>query len=246
MSGPATITWLRPDRIEFPDPATALNEPNGLLAAGGDLLPRRLIAAYSRGIFPWYETGQPILWWSPNPRCVIYPSQLRVNRSLRRAARPARFLVSVDQAFDDVVSGCARSDDPQAGTWITPEMATAYGRLKKLGHAHSVEVWRDQVLVGGIYGVALGTMFFGESMFSRVSDASKVALAHLAARLQARGWPMIDCQLPNPHLERLGATLIPRRRFLGDLAPLVGQTAQLTDWAEAPGPPALPIPGREP
>lgn len=246
MSGPATITWLRPDRIEFPDPSTALSEPNGLLAAGGDLDPRRLLAAYGNGIFPWYEDGQPILWWSPDPRCVLYPGRLRVNRSLRRAARPERFEVSVDQAFDDVVAGCTRADDPRAGTWITREMAAAYSQLNRLGYAHSVEVWRDSRLVGGIYGVSLGTMFFGESMFSRVADASKVALAHLAARLQARGWPMIDCQLPNPHLDRLGATLIPRAEFLADLLPLVNRAAEPTDWSEMPGAPALPIPGEAP
>ncbi len=243
MNSPATITWLHPERIEFPDPSTALTEPNGLLAAGGDLRSGRLLAAYAQGIFPWYEAGQPILWWSPNPRCVLYPARLRVNRSLRRAARADRFLVSVDQAFEDVVAGCTRAEDPEAGTWITPEMAAAYGRLKRLGHAHSVEVWRDEVLVGGIYGVALGEMFFGESMFSRVADASKVGLAHLAARLQARGWPMIDCQLPNPHLARLGATLIPRTEFLTDLAPLVGRAAEHADWPETPGAPALPRPG---
>ena len=246
MSKPGSIVWLRPDRIDFPAPSTALTEPNGLLAAGGDLTPERLLAGYSRGIFPWYEDGQPILWWSPDPRCVIRPQHLRINRSKRRAARPGRYLVSVDQAFGDVVAGCSRRENPETGTWITRDMAAAYERLHGLGHAHSVEVWSEGALAGGLYGVAVGRMFFGESMFSRVPDASKIALAHLAARLQERGWPLIDCQLPNPHLDRLGATLIPRRQFLDALEARVAEDPGDPCWNEKPGAPALPMAGARP
>ncbi len=242
MSRPGTIVWLSPDHLEFPDPSGALTEPNGLLAAGGDLSPERLLAGYSRGIFPWYEDGQPILWWSPDPRCVLRPQDLRINRSMRRAARPGRFLVSMDQCFGDVVAGCSRREDPDTGTWITPEMARAYQRLHDLGHAHSVEVWSDGVLAGGLYGVAVGRMFFGESMFSRVPDASKIALAHLAARLQSGGWSLIDCQLPNPHLDRLGASLVPRSQFLEAVAERVAQAPGNIRWAEQPGDPVLPGP----
>jgi leucyl/phenylalanyl-tRNA--protein transferase len=243
VSRPGSIVWLNPERTDFPDPSTALTEPNGLLAAGGDLSPDRLLTAYSRGIFPWYEEGQPILWWSPDPRCVLRTRDLRINRSIRRAARPGRFLVSVDQAFGDVVAGCSRRDDPVTGTWITRDMARAYQRLHELGHAHSIEVWSGGALAGGLYGVALGRMFFGESMFSRVPDASKIALAHLTARLQARGWTLIDCQLPNPHLDRLGTTLMPRSRFLEAVAVRVAQAPGEAPWDEKPGEPALPLTG---
>ncbi len=202
-----------PPSAPFPDPARAEQEPNGLLAFGGDLSPVRLLNAYRAGIFPWYGPGQPILWWSPDPRTVLYPERLRVTRSLHKSLRNGGFLASVDRAFEAVVEACAAPREGTQGTWITPEMATAYARLAAAGHAHSVEVWRDNELVGGLYGVALGRVFFGESMFSRVRDASKIALAHLVDRLLQAGFRLIDCQVASAHLTSLGAELIPRREF---------------------------------
>jgi leucyl/phenylalanyl-tRNA--protein transferase len=207
--------------VSFPPPEAALREPDGLLAAGGDLSPERLLAAYRRGIFPWYEAGQPILWWSPDPRTVIVPHELHVPRRFRRELARGAFAASFDNDFGAVIRGCARLDEAAAGTWITAEMIAAYERLHTLGHAHSVETWRDGVLVGGLYGVTLGRAFFAESMFSRVSNASRAALTHLAATLQAHGFRLIDCQLPSPHLARLGARNLPRRAFLALLAECV-------------------------
>jgi leucyl/phenylalanyl-tRNA--protein transferase len=198
----------------FPPVGNALAEPNGLLALGGDLSPARLLAAYRRGIFPWYSVGQPILWWSPDPRAVLYPEAIRVPRSLGKLLRQNRFQVRVDTAFDAVVRACAAPRAHQDGTWITDEMAEAYGRLHRLGAAHSIEAWQGGELVGGLYGVAMGEVFFGESMFSRVRDASKVALVALC-RL---GFRLIDAQVPSEHLFRMGAVEIPRSRFLSQLA----------------------------
>ena len=206
----------------FPDPALALDEPNGLLAAGGDLGPRRLLCAYRRGIFPWFGEGQPILWWSPDPRAVLWPEGLRINRTLRRTQRRGTFAVTANTAFDRVVRGCAAPRRGQEGTWITRGMAAAYGRLHRAGHAHSIECWRGAELAGGLYGIAIGRVFFGESMFSRAADASKIALAYLCTL----GFGLVDCQLPNPHLARLGAVEVTRRRFL----------ALLDELCEAPGP----------
>ena len=206
----------------FPDPGFALDEPNGLLAAGGDLGPERLLCAYRRGIFPWFSEGQPILWWSPDPRAVLWPEAMHVSRSLRRTQRRARFSVSTDTAFDRVVRECAAPRPGRDDTWITPEMAAAYGRLHRAGHAHSIECWRGGDLAGGLYGVAIGRVFFGESMFSRAADASKIALAHLCTL----GFELIDCQIPNAHLARLGVVEMSRRRFL----------ARLDELCEAPGP----------
>jgi leucyl/phenylalanyl-tRNA--protein transferase len=213
------IRWLdsRNAADDFPPPEAALRRPPGLLAAGGDLSPARLLAAYRRGIFPWYEEGQPILWWCPEPRAVLFPDELRVSRSLRRTLRRGLYQASVDQAFPEVVEGCARRDSP-VGTWITHEMSAAFTRLHELGFAHSVEIWRDGVLAGGVYGVLLGGVFFGESMFSRAADASKIALVHLRAYGGARGLVLIDCQIPSPHLASLGSREIPRRAFLELLA----------------------------
>jgi leucyl/phenylalanyl-tRNA--protein transferase len=210
------LHWLGPagSPVSFPPPQAALREPNGLLAAGGDLSPQRLLAAYQRGIFPWYEEGQPILWWSPDPRTVIIPAELHVSRRLRRELARGHFTASFDNDFAAVIRGCARLEDPGQGTWITAEMITAYEQLHALGHAHSVETWRDGVLVGGLYGVSLGGAFFAESMFSRVSNASKVALVHLATELPTHGLRVIDCQLPSAHLARLGARNLSRRSFL--------------------------------
>lgn len=198
----------------FPDPSRALAEPSGLLAAGGDLTPERLIAAYRAGIFPWFDDGDPILWWSPDPRAVITPGSLRVSSSLARTLRRGRYRVTCDLAFDAVVEGCAAPRPGGRGTWIVPAMRVAYGRLHREGVARSVECWDDQGLAGGIYGVAVGGVFCGESMFSRRTDASKVALVALLRMLARRGGRALDCQLMNPHLESLGARPVPRAEFL--------------------------------
>lgn len=210
------IHWIRADDPPdaFPPVSRALPSLNGLLAAGGDLSSDRLLAAYRRGIFPWYEAGQPILWWSPDPRTVLTPATLHVSRSLRKALRRGLFSVTVDRSFAQVMDACAQPRRGQHGTWITPEMTAAYQRLYDNGYAHSLEVWRDGRLAGGLYGIALGAVFFGESMFSRVTDASKVALVHLAEHLRARGYVLIDCQVDSPHLRRLGAEAMSRKAFV--------------------------------
>jgi len=209
--------WLG-KKIEFPPPETA--GPGGLLAIGGDLAPERLLEGYRHGIFPWpwYE-NEPMLWWSPDPRSVLYPADLHVSRSLAQRIRSGRFEIRLDTAFADVVDGCAGTARPVSGTetWITPEMKAAYVRLHELGHSHSAESWLDGELVGGLYGVALGGVFFGESMFHRKPDASKVAFVALVRQLERWGFPLIDCQLDTPHLASLGARAIPRRRFLAEL-----------------------------
>lgn len=213
------LAWLSArDRPEaFPDPETALIEPNGLLAAGGDLSPERLLYAYRHGIFPWYEAGQPILWWSPEPRAILRPDALKVSRSLRRSLRRAGFEYSADRAFSEVIAGCAGPRQYTRGTWITPEMREAYERLHTLGWAHSIEVWQAGRLVGGLYGLYVGQVFFGESMFSRTTDASKAALVQLVRHLAGR-LVLIDCQQATAHLARLGAVSVPRRAFLEVLA----------------------------
>jgi leucyl/phenylalanyl-tRNA--protein transferase len=210
------LYWIARDVIseEFPDVEEALSEPNGLLAVGGDLSSQRLLSAYRRGIFPWYSQDQPILWWSPDPRCVLFPEDLKVSRSLRATLRKDLFQISVDRAFRQVMVGCAGPRRGQPGTWVTPELIEAYEHLHRLGYAHSVECWRDGRLVGGLYGVALGRVFFGESMFAQEADASKVCLVHLVRDLRNRGFTLIDCQVPTPHLESLGAVTIPRQRFI--------------------------------
>ena len=207
------IPWLPPQPV-FPPPAAALADPNGLLAAGGDLTPQRLLAAYAQGIFPWYAPGEPILWWSPDPRMVLFPADIRITRSLAKTLRNRAYEVRLDSAFAAVVAGCAAAPRRgQAGTWISPEMQAAYRRLHELGHAHSVETWMDGELVGGLYGVAIGRAFFGESMFAHVTDASKIALAHLGVQLRRLGFGIIDCQMETAHLASLGARPIPRRDF---------------------------------
>lgn len=206
------IPWLVAPS-EFPPVDQALSEPNGLLAAGGSLAPEWLISAYRRGIFPWYCAGEPILWWSPDPRLVLVPSHMRISRSLRRTLQRGTFEVRFDTAFERVVGACAEPRGASGGTWITDEMRAAYIRMHELGHAHSVESWREGELVGGLYGIALGRVFFGESMFSRMSDASKVALAHLTRYLESRNYAVIDCQMTTRHLVSLGAQEIPRREF---------------------------------
>lgn len=213
----------------FPDPACALAEPNGLLAFGGDLSPQRLVAAYSRGIFPWYSEGDPLLWWSPDPRCMFATDALHVSRSLRRFLRQCSWQCSMDRAFERVMHECAAPRAGQQGTWITRDMLTAYTNLHLLGHAHSLEVWEGDDLVGGIYGVAVGRMFCAESMFSRRTNASKVALLALARLLRERGMPWIDAQVPNPHLLSMGARMLPRAIFLAELGRLAGEPAP-HDW----------------
>lgn len=214
----------------FPPPSEALTEPNGLLAAGGDLAPERLLAAYSRGIFPWYQEGQPILWWCPDPRAVLWPSDLKISRSLRRSVASRGFEFRVNAAFADVVAGCAEPRHYGGGTWITREMATAYARLQTLGWAHSFESWRDGALVGGLYGVAIGRMFFGESMFTRATDASKVALVRAVEYLSAHGIELIDCQIASAHTTSLGAVDVPRAEFLGHVAKFCRRPISPQDW----------------
>lgn len=210
------IPWL--DRDDpFPPVATALRRPNGLLAAGADLSSERLIAAYRRGIFPWFGAGEPILWWSPDPRMVLLPGELKISRSLRKRLKRSDYEMRLDSAFADVMTACAGPRQGQDGTWITPDMRRAYVHLHQLGYAHSVETWIDGGLAGGLYGVALGRVFFGESMFTRVADASKIALAHLCRYLERRGFAMIDCQMVTAHLASLGAHTIPRREFVAKL-----------------------------
>jgi leucyl/phenylalanyl-tRNA--protein transferase len=200
----------------FPDHADALEEPDGLLAFGGDLAPERLLCAYERGIFPWFSPGEPILWWSPDPRACLLPGDLHVSRRLRRTLRSERFLASVDQAFDEVIALCA-STRAHAGTWLGPAMIGAYRELHRRGIAHSIEIWQEQELVGGLYGVQLHGAFFGESMFSLRPDASKVALVKTMTLAVQTGICLVDCQVPNDHLVRMGARLMPRRTFLDKL-----------------------------
>lgn len=202
----------------FPPVSKALRSPNGLLCAGADLSPERLLDAYAKGIFPWFSEGDPILWWSPHPRMVLFPAELKVSRSLRKAVARGTFETRFDTTFAEVMRACAEPRDGQAGTWIVPEMVAAYTRLHERGFAHSVESWRDGRLAGGLYGILLGRVFFGESMFSRETDASKVALVKLVARLQALGVGLVDCQQATRHLASLGAREIPRREFAQRLA----------------------------
>ncbi len=209
----------------FPPVEQALDEPDGLLAAGADLTPGRLIDAYRHGIFPWFNDGDPILWWSPDPRIVLAPQDFHVSHSLKKRLTQRRFTVTADTAFAAVLDECSAPRPDDGGTWLTPAMKAAYLALHELGHAHSVEVWMDGALAGGIYGVGLGRMFFGESMFSRRTDGSKVALACLAAQLGRWGFPWIDCQLETDHLLSLGAVAVPRRRFVAGVARLVREPA---------------------
>ena len=214
------IPWLEAED-PFPPLARALAQPNGLLAAGADLSVERLIAAYRRGIFPWYSAGEPILWWSPDPRMVLIPGELALRRSLRKRLRRRDYEIRADAAFEAVMRGCAAPRAGQAGTWITEEMIGAYRALNERSIAHSVETWIGGELAGGLYGVALGRMFFGESMFTRSADASKIALAHLASQLDRWGFGMIDCQMATSHLATFGARMMPRARFVARLAELV-------------------------
>ena len=233
------IPWLESAET-FPPLGLALREPNGLLCAGGDLTPQRLVLAYLNGIFPWYSPGEPILWWSPDPRMVLFPAEFRTSRSLRKTLRNGNYSVRLDTRFKAVIQACARTPrKDQPGTWITPEIQAAYCKLHELGYAHSVETWVDGTLVGGLYGIAIGKMFYGESMFAHATDASKIAIAHLARFLEEKGFGMIDCQMNTPHLSSLGAREIPRRHFIDRLRiltaipPLCGrwpEDAAVRDW----------------
>lgn len=224
--------WIAANRYadRLPPPRMALAEPNGLLAAHGDLAPATLLAAYRQGIFPWYSPGQPLLWWSPDPRAVFFPDRLHVSRSLARTLRRGLFEFSFDRDFAGVVDGCASPRGDGGGTWIDAAMRAAYLRLHALGHCHSIECWHDGALVGGVYGVAIGRVFFGESMFSRMNDASKAALATLCRHLVAWGFELFDCQVGNPHLSSMGAVDLPREEFTARLATLCALDAAESAW----------------
>jgi leucyl/phenylalanyl-tRNA---protein transferase len=221
------------ERDAFPPVEDALREPDGLLAAGGDLSTERLLAAYRRGIFPWYSRGQPILWWSPDPRTVFETDRMHVPRRLARFLRACNWRLTADTAFETVIRACAAPRAQQRGTWLDPDMRKAYQRLHALGHAHSVEAWDGDALVGGIYGVAIGRMFFGESMFSAADNGSKVALLALARALRDWGCPLLDAQVASPHLFTLGATEIGRGEFSARVAALTAQPGVSGTWRDA-------------
>ena len=223
----------RPD-VPFPPVELAETEPDGLLAVGGDLSPTRLLNAYRHGIFPWYSEGQPLLWWSPDPRLVLYPERIHISRSLGKTLRNKPFTCSFDRDFEGVIRACAAPRRDQEGTWITGAMDAAYCELHRLGHAHSVEVWQEGQLAGGLYGIAIGRVFFGESMFSRRRDASKVALVHLARQLAAWDYRLIDCQVYTAHLASLGAEEIERALFCRELARWCNLPAPKADWTASP------------
>lgn len=202
----------------FPDVELALSEPDGLLAVGGDLTIERLVTAYQKGIFPWYSEGQPILWWSPDPRMILKPNEIKISRSLAKTIRKQKFTITFDQEFENVIRSCSKprleKGILQGETWILDDMISAYINLHEAGYAHSVECWQDDELVGGLYGIAIGKVFFGESMFSKISDASKIAFVFLSHQLEKWEYNLIDCQVYTPHLESLGAKLIPRKQFI--------------------------------
>ena len=235
-----SLPWLDPDQLWFPPANEALDDPDGLLALGGDLSTDRLILAYRNGIFPWYSDEQPILWWSPNPRCVLFPDEIHVSRSLRRTLNQHRFQVTADQAFGRIIRLCATTR--AEGTWITEEMIASYVELHRMGVAHSIEVWNHRGdLAGGMYGLGIGRCFFGESMFSLETNASKVLMVHLAHQLQTWGYRIMDCQVESRHLLTMGAKTIPREEFLSILRLSIDQKPDQTDWTfhwQWPGPEA--------
>ncbi|MEW6221565.1 MAG: leucyl/phenylalanyl-tRNA--protein transferase [Thermodesulfobacteriota bacterium] len=235
--------------LAFPPPGLA--DPDGLLAVGGDLTPDRLLLAYQQGIFPWYGPGDPILWWSPDPRFVLLPEAVHIPRRLARTLRQGRFTLTIDTAFAQVIAACATVPRPgQPGTWIVPAMAAAYNELFRLGFAHSVEAWQDDTLAGGLYGVSLGRAFFGESMFHHVADASSAALVFLCQQLTAWGFDLLDCQVATGHLSRLGARPMPRPEFLARLAKSIAAPTRPGPWTAPAGasPPGSPpgSPSRHP
>jgi leucyl/phenylalanyl-tRNA--protein transferase len=223
------IPWLTA-HDPFPPVSHALAEPNGLLAAGGDLSVERLMEAYRLGIFPWYSAGQPVLWWTPDPRMILVPSEFRISRSLRKRLRRRDYEIRVDTCFERVMAECAAPRPGQTGTWITSEMRAAYAALHRGGMAHCVETWIGGELAGGLYGVAVGRMFYGESMFSRAADASKLALVHLVRQLARWSFRMIDCQMATAHLATLGARTVPRREFMRNLRELVNYPGPIAPW----------------
>ncbi len=208
---------------EFPDISHALTEPDGLLVIGGVLSPNLLLEAYRKGIFPWYSEGQPVMWWSPDPRCVLFPDELKISRSLNKSLRRDDYIVTFDQAFSDVVRSCAEPRLSSPGTWITQSIIKNYQLLHKSGHAHSVECWHGEILVGGLYGIAIGKIFFGESMFSHMTDTSKICLAHLVHFVKKLEYKLIDCQVTSDHLKSLGAKPIPRNDFSNILTKSCGE-----------------------
>ena len=220
------ITWLNPGDA-FPHASNALVDPNGLVCAGLELTAQRVLAAYERGIFPWYSEGQPVLWWSPDPRMVLFPEHFTLHRSLKKTLRNTDYEIRVDQHFEDVMRGCAELRPDQGGTWITDSIVAAYSQLHQMGVAHCVECWIDGELAGGLYGIALGKVFFGESMFMRRTDASKIAFAHLVIQLARWGFELIDCQQETEHLASFGARPIPREKFLQALARLIHSDASV-------------------
>ncbi|MGD9081391.1 MAG: leucyl/phenylalanyl-tRNA--protein transferase [Desulfobacterales bacterium] len=227
--------YLLPDELVFPSPQLARKE--GLLAVGGDLSQDRLLLAYRMGIFPWYTEDEPIMWWSPDPRLVLYPSELRVSRSLKKTIKKQTFRLTVDESFESVINACAHSrTKADEGTWIVGEMITAYCRLHESGLAHSVEVWQSGSLVGGLYGVSLGKCFFGESMFTLISNASKVALVALVQHLQTLGFHFVDCQISTPHLLSFGAQEIPRTQFLKELEQALESPTLKGKWSFSASP----------
>jgi len=232
MDNPIRLHWLDPNdpHQAFPPPNRAMRDPNGLLAIGGDLSAPRLIRAYSAGVFPWFNPNEPILWWCPDPRAVLAPADFHVSHSLAKRLRKADFAVTLDLAFEAVLDGCGGPRGERVDTWLGGDMKRAYIELNALGFGHSVEVWRKGELVGGLYGVALGAVFFGESMFSNAEDASKLALHYLCRQLLAWRFAMIDCQISSPHLRRLGAQDLSRERFINELRRAVAYTGRTGQW----------------
>lgn len=234
MSG-INLPWLDPNNelAPFPLPRTALDDPEGLVAAGGDLSPTRLLRAYNQGLFPWYEEDQPILWWSPNPRGVLYPKEFVTHKSLLRTLKRNAWHITYNESFQEVMMACAEPRSNTHGTWITDDMIHSYTRLHQLNHAHSIEIWDEKnSLIGGVYGIAIGTIFFGESMFSRVTDASKVALLYLSTYLDYWGYKIIDTQLPSKHLTSLGGKGISRQSYLTLLSQYTHETSYPDAWVK--------------
>ncbi len=226
------ITWISSDDPPeaFPEIESAFDIPDGLLAAGGDLSPERLLYAYRHGIFPWYDSGQPILWWSPDPRCVLRPHEFHASKRLRRSLSRSKLEVSFNQAFSAVIAACAEDRIGQQGTWITDDMADAYSQLHQQGWAHSIEIWQENRLAGGLYGLAIGRAFFGESMFSRQTNASKAAMLALCQQMVLNDFEILDCQVESPHLVSLGASLMPRNQFAAVLRQACKSNSQFLDW----------------
>lgn len=227
------LAWLEPDSIDFPATHTALEDPNGLLAAGTTLSCKQLIAAYQKGIFPWFEDGQPVLWWSPSPRLVLVPEELHVSKSMRKLLKKNAFSVTTDQAFEEVIQHCAAPRPGQQSTWITEEISQAYQEMHIKGFAHSVEVWQNGYLVGGLYGIAMGQIFFGESMFALTANASKYGFISLVQTLNDLNYQLIDCQVHTDHLASLGAQEIPRHDFENYLLNFITEDSLVAEWPKS-------------